>query len=387
MFSWVEVAGFTSLWLVAVLRAPQAIGHPQQRALWLAVTLIAFTTTLHQEPVTATLGEVVGDATVVVLVKHLCDVVASTAMLHFVLTAMGRRRHAPYLLSAGVGTMAVLAWINLAHAGEGSLATPELDLPLFYWAIFFGFHLVSNSCVVAVCLRYWRRADQGPLRWGLLTFGIGTLFACVLWVLFIAYVVTWVPAVLALTPLVTGIEELLQATGAALPAAPGIRRALTSRRDLWVLWPLWRHVTRTNPQVALVEPRFRLLHVLAPTRLVGLHLYRAVIEIRDAILILSDHVTPELVDRARAHVAGHHPPPPDVNAAVTACLLSGAPPPATAHGEPPRPGTALAAEMGGEDLRGEIDFLREVVAARRSAVVRTFTPRETGAVGTIGAAS
>ncbi|WP_216216270.1 MAB_1171c family putative transporter [Amycolatopsis aidingensis] len=376
MFAWVEIAGFTCLWLVAVLRAPQAIRHPQQRALWLAVTLIAFTTTLHQPPVVAGLGGLIGDPTLVVVIKHTCDVIASSAMLHFILTAMGWRRHLPFLLAAAITAGTALSWINLAHAPPGYAATPELDLPASYWVIFFGFHFVSNSCVVAVCLRYWRQADRWPMRWGLLTFGIGTLFACVLWLLFPAYLWTRIPALLPAASLVTGIEEILQAAGVALPAVPGIRRAFTSRRNLWTLWPLWRHVTSWNPQVALVIPRFRLVNVLLRTHLVDLHLYRAVIEIRDAILILSEYITPALIDRARAHVRAHQLPPAEANATVTACLISVATQ-ASGQGEFPRQTDLQAATMGGEDLSGEIDFLRQVIKARKSPVVKAFARENT----------
>ncbi|GAB3502765.1 MAB_1171c family putative transporter [Amycolatopsis cihanbeyliensis] len=376
MFAWVEIAGFTCLWLVAVLRAPQAVRHPQQRALWLAVTLIAFTTTLHQEPVVDTLGRLIGDPTIVVVIKHTGDVVASSAMLHFILTAMGWRRHFPFLLLAAIGVGTALYWINFSRAPEGHAATPELDLPLSYWFMFFGFHFVSNSCVVAVCLRYWRQADRWPMRWGLLTFGIGTLFACLLWILFPLYLWTWVPGLLSAASLVTGIEEILQAAGVALPAVPGIRRAFTSRKNLWTLWPLWRDVTRSNPQIALVIPRFRLVNVLLRTRLVDLHLYRAVIEIRDAILILSEYITPALIDRARAYVAERRLPPAVANATVAACLISVATQ-ASRHGSFPKQTDLRAAKMGGEDLSGEIDFLRQVSEARKSPTVKAFARENT----------
>ncbi|MDQ3406003.1 MAG: hypothetical protein M3548_21860 [Actinomycetota bacterium] len=372
MFTWVAVVGLACMWLVAIVRAPAAVGHPQQRALWLAVTLIAFTTTLHMEPVTQALGGLVGDVTAVVLFKHLCDVVASTAMLHFVLHSVGYRGYQSSLFSFAAAVSVTLVWINLAMAPGDGVATPELELPTHYWVILFGFHLAADIAVVATCWRYCGRAEQWALRWALFIFGLGTAFACVLWAMFLTYVVVRAEPILEWTLLVTGVEEILQATGAAIPMVPGIQRTLASRRALWRLWPLWRDLTSATPEVTLITSRYRLRDVLRRVRAVDLRLYRVVIEIRDSILILGGRVSRELLDRARAHVAEHGAPGSNLDAAVVACVISAARRRKAAR---PDGGALTLVELGGDDLRGEIAYLTRIAAATSSSVTSSFLDR------------
>ncbi|MCP3801951.1 hypothetical protein NLX83_22035 [Allokutzneria sp. A3M-2-11 16] len=88
---------------------------------------------------------------------------------------------------------------------------------------------------------------------------------------------------------VTGVEALLLASGVWVPSAGWWLRL---RYSWWVLWRLWRDVLAEAPELALREPRARLLDVVF-VRDVSERVCRAVVEIRDVMLVLRPYVTAE----------------------------------------------------------------------------------------------
>ncbi|MGH3722372.1 MAG: MAB_1171c family putative transporter [Pseudonocardiaceae bacterium] len=359
MNDWVETAGLVSLWLVAILRAPAAVGHPRQRPLWLGVCLIAVTTTLYQEPVIETLGPLVGDLNLIDLSRHVSHTISATVMLYFVLVAAGRQHHTRLLVSVGAVTAAATIWLNLAappHA-RATITTPEL--PLVYWLFCFGFYLVVDVISVAVCWRYGQQAGPRILRWSLWVFGLSRLFGCLLWILFPAYLITRVAVLLSYVPALTGIELLLQAAGVALPGIVTAHQNLTQRRVLWTLWPLWRSLTGAVPNITLPGSGSRLGTLVTTVGSLNWRLYRLVIEIRDAGLTLRAYVTPATVAAAQRFAAARQIPRVDLDAAAAACWLETARQ-ATLAGESPRSTVPDITSPGGKNLREEIEYLLTV---------------------------
>jgi hypothetical protein len=123
-------------------------------------------------------------------------------------------------------------------------------------------------------------------------------------------------------------------------------QAKTYTGSLTVHWRLWRDMTNTAPNVVFPHhSRVRRL-LTVPGQL---SLYRRVIEIRDAIIILCNYTTPEVVQAAERHVSQADVPEDHRNAAITACWL------ATARdrrrqGYPAQAQTLAAVSTGGEIL-------------------------------------
>ncbi|MEO7193943.1 MAG: MAB_1171c family putative transporter [Pseudonocardiaceae bacterium] len=380
MNDWLETTGLVSLWLVAILRAPAAARNPRQRPLWLGVCLIAVTTTLYQEPVIKTLGRLVGDLNLIDLSRHVSHTISAAVMLYFVLVAASRQRHTRLLVSVGVVTVAATIWLNLSappHA-RSAITTPEL--PLVYWLVCFGFYLVVDVISVAVCWRYGRRAGPRSLRWSLWIFGLSRLFGCVLWVLFPAYLITRIAALLRWVPALTGIELLLQAASVALPGIVTARRNLTQRRILWTLWPLWRSLTGAIPNITLPASGSRLGALVTTVGSLNWRLYRLVIEIRDAGLTLRAYVTPATVAAAQRFAAARQIPGADLDAAAVACWLETARQ-AKLAGTPPRSTVSDITSPGGENLREELEFLLTVARFHSGPLPAEFAAHHPMEVG------
>lgn len=71
---------------------------------------------------------------------------------------------------------------------------------------------------------------------------------------------------------------------------------------MWRLHPLQRTFIEAVPHIALDGPRSRVRQVLGSPSTMRLRLHRQVIEIRDALLVLQDYVTPETMNHARRHI-------------------------------------------------------------------------------------
>lgn len=359
MNNWLEAAGLISLWLAVTLRAPAAIHHPCQRPLWLGSCLIAVTTTLYQEPVIQTLGRLVGNDNLIDLSRHVSHTISATVMLYFVLVATDRQRHTRLLVAICAITVAATIWLNLSAPPHprSTITTPEL--PLIYFLLRFGFYLVVDVISVAVCWRYARQAGPKNLRWSLWIFGLSRVFGCLLWMLFSTYLITHVAVLLSYIPALTGIELLLQAASILLPGIVTAQRNLTQRRTLWTLWPLWQSLTGPIPDIALANSGSRLGALVTTIGSLNWRLYRLVIEICDAGLILRAYVTPATVAAAQQFAAARQIPRAEVGAAAAACWLETARQ-AKLAGNSPLSTVSDIASPGGNSLREEIEFLLKV---------------------------
>ncbi|MFD6156472.1 MAB_1171c family putative transporter [Nocardia sp. NPDC060256] len=380
MMPWLETTGFVCVWIVTVLRAPAAVRDRRQRDLWLAVGLIALTTTLYQDPISEGLSRIVGGPVHLIdLGRNLCDVAAATALIYLVLRAADRRQHTKVLFTAAAVMAVVLIYFDLSSPPHQHFNGRTPEIPVLCWYLLMGYHLVADAIVAAICWRYWRRAREWPVRWGLLIFGVGAAFACLLWLVFICYLIIPNRAILSYVPPLTGIEEILQAAGVALPMAPAVYRWAKNLRTVWTLWPLWSELCTATPQVTLMRPRVRAVDTLTAVSSPEFHLYRMVIEIRDALLILTDHVAPSVLDRVRVTVENIGSD--RVDAVTAACLIQAAQR-ARLHSRT-HPRIATMAELGGADLETELVFLLQVTRARNSPLVKDFVDQLTPAGNTV----
>ncbi|MBT2387707.1 MAB_1171c family putative transporter [Streptomyces sp. ISL-11] len=375
---WLENAGIIALWTAAVIRAPQGVRHREQRPLWFAVVMIALAMSLHLEPVTAVLAHLVPGPHWVDLTTHLLSIVDAAAVLWFIFGAAGRRRRGGVVFGAAAAVMVTLVLLDLgapAHARNRIAPSPDIPgVPDSYWWVFFAFHLAADTTCGFVCWSYGRPGTPRLLRYGLRLFGTGILLASLLWVLKLFYLHTRSAFFAPLFSPVTGVEAAFMALGVALPVGAQLRAHLADRRSYRGLDPLWQDLTATTPDVVL-RPGNRLGAVAVPLQLL---LYRRVIEIRDAMIVLRNYVPPATLDVVRRHVSERSVPEELVEAHMTACWLAAALH-ARGAGQEPRAQTADLGGPGAEDLAEEIGGLLRVASAYRSPTVRAYRASLAGA--------
>ncbi|MFG2227693.1 MAB_1171c family putative transporter [Streptomyces sp. NPDC048644] len=372
MLTGLEDAGIIALWAVALVRAPQGIRSREQRPLWFAIVMIALAMSTHLDPVTAVLARMVPSAHWIDLTTHLFSIVDGAAVLWFILQAARRRRRTALVSGAAVAVMVVLVFLDVAaapHARNQIAPSPDVpSVPDAYWWIFFAFHLTADTTCGLVCWRHSRRGSVPPsLRYGLRLFGTGILLASLLWVLKLAYLGTRSPVFAPLFSPLTGAEALFIAAGVALPFLIQMRALLRYHTSHRGLAPLWRDLVAAAPDVVL-SPGNRLRAATVP---IQLRLYRRVIEIRDAMIVLRSYVTQATADQVRRHVTDHAIPEHLADAHITACWLT-----AALHsrdtGQIPEAQTLNLAGDGAHDLTEEISYLLRIAAAYRSPVVHNY---------------
>ncbi|MET9295324.1 MAB_1171c family putative transporter [Streptomyces sp. NPDC003077] len=380
MATWLEDGGTAALWAVALVRAPQALREKDQRPLWCALVVTALTMTMHREPVTTALARLVPGPHgphAVDLTKHLLSVVAAAAVLWFVFQVMGWRRFVPVVCGAAVTVLAVV--VLLDYAAPGHLRNridpsgSRSGVSDAYWWTLLAFHLIVDTVCGVIC---WSHCGYGVprlLRYGLRLFGTGILLASVLWALKICYMVTGEEALVPLFSPISGAEGLFLAVGCALPVVARLATRRRYRRAYRGLTPLWRELTAAAPDVVLGGAHPLQAAVLP----LQLRLYRRVIEIRDAMLVLRNYVPPGTLERIRRHIGGLGVPAHLADAHITACWLA-----AALHardlGREPEPQTDDLSGPGAPDLAEEIEHLLRLATAYRSPAVRAFRGSPTG---------
>ncbi len=157
---------------------------------------------------------------------------------------------------------------------------------------------------------------------------------------------------------------LLLVVGSTMPAwgprvgLPQLCRWLDEYRAYWSLYPLWRALYHSNPEIALVPAASRVGNALA-VRQLGFHLYRRVIEIRDGVLALRGHFDPRVADAARERGRAAGLVDEDLQALVEAEILSAALK-AKEQGLPPAETPPPPDPSGGHDLPSEVSYLQKV---------------------------
>lgn len=368
----VELSGAVALWLVIFLRLPGAMRSRQQRMLLFAVIGLAGSITVYLDPVTALINKNLVFAQSCGLFMNAWGVFSAALILDFVLAATADRRPwTVYGLMAA--TIAALVALNFTIAPHSGCVTSRF-VPWYspFWWLLIAAHLVAVIPCAVLCARYaYRASEDRILRAGLVLLAAGFISSAVFWTVVLGFLLARPAWLGVLFPLNIGITGWLMTAGASLPLVLEAYRLAGNMAALWRLWPLWRDLVRAVPHVALIPPGARVRDLFGGPRTTYLRLYRRVIEIRDAMLILADHVDVQMVDRARVHVAAHHLPEDEVEPAVTACWLGEACR-ARAADEPARRGPHPSTAREGDDLPEEIAFLLGVARARRTAVVSSF---------------
>ena len=370
----VELLGALALWLVIFLRAPSALRSRQARMLLLSVVGIAGSITVYLDPVTAVLNRNFVFAQSCGLAMNLWGVLSAALILDFVLAAIAHRR--PWLVyGLMVATSAVLVTLN-ATSDPYAGCVSSIFVPWYspYWWLLIAAHLVAVIPCAILCGQHGYRArEDRSLRTGLFILASGFASSAVFWTVVLGYLLFRPKWLGALFPLNIGVTAWLMTAGTALPLALELRNLARNMSELWRLWPLWRDLVEATPQVALDMPRRRWRDLAGGERAVYLRLYRRVIEIRDAMLILQDYVDAETLTRARQHVSERG----GDEAAVTACWLEAARRAKLGGGQP----SATPAEFSawpGDDLRAEIGFLLKVAQARTTSAVASFLADDAG---------
>ncbi|AJT61744.1 hypothetical protein T261_08963 [Streptomyces lydicus] len=369
---WIEDVGISALWVVALARAPQGIRDREQRPLWFAIIMIVLAMSTHLEPVTSALAHVAPDAHWIDMTTHLFGIVDAAAVLWFICGAAGRYRHTALVFGAAITVMTTLVILD-SHAPPHArnMITPSsasASVPDIYWWVFFSFHLVADSICGFVCWSYGRSGAPRLLRYGLRLFGTGMLLADLLWVLKLAYLQTRSAAFAPLFSPVTGVEALFMAVGMALPVVTQLHDRRRDGKSYRELAPLWLDLTAATPDVVL-GPGRRFRGMVVPLQL---RLYRRVIEIRDAMIVLRNYVTPSALDLAHQHITGQASVPLQLNGAhVTACWLTAALQ-AKGNGMDPQPQSANLAGPSTNDLTGEIKHLLQIAEAYKSPAVNAY---------------
>lgn len=377
------------LWLVTAWRTPAAWRDSSKRVLWIAFLALAVAITFRVPSIAAPMDTALGANNLSSLGKHLGCIIAAHAVLTFVHDmaqekASGLKSSRLHLVfpTAAAAVITVLFF-----------ATPQpreaVDLLSEYasdwriaayggvWTAYLGAALFSAS---RLCWRWGRQPGAGLLGRGLRLTGMGTTIGIVYAAHRVAVVVLGflgqnpVPAITSETigGLLLFSALVLIVTGSTLPAAGRLRRWSREYRDLLQLYRLWLSLTETVPSVRLDPPRRRTSEILHPRRLHD-RLYRRTIEIRDAVLTLSDHAPSSLRDQARAHVATSGLIGAQADIAAEACWIIGAQQ-ARQHNEPSS-GEALPPASGGRDLPSEIHALKQLSRAYDSDLTRAFAAK------------
>nr|BFD87571.1 hypothetical protein StreXyl84_69720 [Streptomyces sp. Xyl84] len=377
----VEDAGVAAIWIAVLLRIPAARRDPRQRGLCLAVAAAAAAMALRLGPVARAIDLVTGDPRATQLAMHLLGALSALVVLDFLLTVTGGGPPRLWLHLGGVFCLLTLLYLDVsapAHTQDviGPHGAPEPSL--VFWLTLVCMHLAADGTCVVVCRRYSRRGSAGPSRTSLALFGLGTAFAGLFWVADLLYIQVrspWIPVCLSAT---MGLHGLLRAASIAVPTLLDAHRAVGDIRVLRRLDPLWRDLIAAVPSVALCAPRHHLLEVLWPRGPRDLIVYRKIVEIRDAILVLREYVPsdgfvpagdPESPAGPDARPAG-----PDARqlaargedreAVIVARMLHTARR-AKLAGRPPLAHSARLPQPGCADVAAETDFLTRVADAYR----------------------
>lgn len=163
--------------------------------------------------------------------------------------------------------------------------------------------------------------------------------------------------------LLMDLHGALRAIAILVPTFSLFRRGLSDIAVTWRLWPMWNDLVTAVPHVALVKPRHRIWDVLWPGVPYRVLAYRRIIETRDAILALTDYISPASSShgkRPKRHAAS------DLDAESLADAVKSARNAKLQGAAPARP-TEGGYSSGSRDLAGERVFLLRMAKAYRSA--------------------
>ncbi|MGW1865971.1 MAB_1171c family putative transporter [Streptomyces mauvecolor] len=375
---WLSEPSVIVLCVAVLLRAPAAVRCQQQRGIWLATASAALAMLLNLPSLTAFALHHGILPHCIPLAKNLLGVISADAVLYFIASSTISSRLLTavlWLTTFSVTPTLLMLTIVADHGPQPGIPDTSSPLPsLAYWLILISTHLVTNTLCVHVCWQYGGRAKTPLLAASLRLFALGTGFAGLYWIALLMHLTMGSNWPLPYMPLLMGVHGLLRAAAILTPLLLAVQGAVSDIKTAWNLWPLWRDLVKSVPHVALTSPRTRVRDLLWPGVPRKLIVYRKVIEARDAILVLSDYITPGVLSRARSHLAEAGIPDSNVDAAVLACVIRDAQQ-AKIKGTFPRPHQTNLFIGGSGDLASEKVFLLELARAYDSTAVHSFTTR------------
>lgn len=299
-------SGVVAMWVALAWRARSALRLARQRGLWLAVLAAAGALTLFQPGIIAWTTDAVGDVHAVTLTRNLVGVLSAGLTLLFLLGPIHERPLRLTLWWGLVAVLAVLLIMDLAEPAEPGPSIPSTGGPASpstaYWLIVIVAHLVTDCVATIVCWRHGRRTGDRDLVWSLGLFAGGSFLAVAYWAVYLVHLYHRVPAALPYAAVAINVHGLFRAASLLVPTATAYARKVSTRRTIWILWPLWRDLLAVVPEVALVRPRrTRIQEVLRPSTSLSLQAHRQAIEIYDALLDLRLYVHPGAYEYARQH--------------------------------------------------------------------------------------
>lgn len=371
----------TASWTVVILRTPAAIRSAHQRWIWLTVTAQSVVTLIDLRPVTRFIDAAAGIPHAADLSKHLTALVFVAALLAFILhvRASGAsipawKRWIPFCLAAATALIMV-ATFPFAHPTRDRFLPPPAtwDVLVIYWVPFLTYYAVVITLAAFLFWGHLKQVRGGLLRAGMTIMAIATVVGLVYVASRSLMLFTASRTVVGVMSVTSSSFFLLIAVGGSLVALEPMIRQLSDWRNRRRLHPLWRTLVHTAPHVVL-EPSASPWGEFLAFKNAHFYLYRRVIEIRDAILILRDYVTPDTVQDIDQFLEEQHASCVDTKPLVTACWLQIARQ-HMIHGTPPQPHALNTAELGGDNLDSEVRFLLEISNAWHTPLVQQTTHR------------
>jgi hypothetical protein len=378
-FAQLETCGIACMGIVTVLRIPAAVRFPEQRGLWLVMAAATVSMSFHVRVVSDTIERFVGVSHWTDLFRHLCGLISVVWVLDFVLRVTDTRRLSRVLYPLALAVGATLAGLDVLAAPyhRNNLLRSDLSaswMTQAYWWILLDAHFWMNVACAWVCWRYSRRPAPPYLRAALRLFGLGVVFSAAYMATSMAYLAFRWSLTPALLPAFGATEAVFMAAGTAVPLILAVRIAGRETVALYRLHPLWRVLVHAAPEVTFpgTVPHGRTRDLVTAFPQVHAKLYRRIIEIRDALLVLSRYVTPEMTRQAREHVSCHPVPITLSEATLIACSMEGARH-AKITGKAPADSGHPISNHGGSDRSSEILWLCAVAQAHRGPVIQAFT--------------
>lgn len=378
-FAQFEMWGILCMGIVTVLRIPAVIRFPEQRGLWLVMATATVSMSFHIKIVTDTIEQLVGVSHWTDLFRHLVGLASVTLVLDFVIRVTDTRRLGRFLYPLAIAVCATLVALDILVGPHprNNLLRSDLTaswMTQAYWWILLNVHFWMSTACTWVCWRHSQRPTPPYVRAALRLFGLGTALTVLYMTTQMAYLAfRWSPTP-TLLPAVGSIQALLMAAATAVPLILAIRIAGGEIVALYQLHPLWRVLVQATPEVTFpgTVPHSRLRDLLTSLPRVHAKLYRQIIEIRDALLVLGRYVTPEITRQTHEHLSRHPVPTTLSEATLTAITLDAARH-AKITGESPSSAGHIISDHGGSDRTSEIRWLCSVAQAHRSPVVQAFT--------------
>ncbi len=279
------------LWGVVATRFPTLWRDQRQRVLWAAVFALAVSRTMVVPPIT--------DQPWALAVQHLTAMLAASFLLRFVMLVTGGVGGRWDRTSTGV-VLTLIAAAAVAAVLDPDMLTGALTpQAIVYWT---ALDLYLGAVLATASVLFWATSAAAPARVpriGLRAFAAGTgLLALDAFFRGMITITLGFEPGLDLTRInpVAEAEQaasvLLTVVGGVAVSYPRARAALTAYRSLLALRPLWTAMRDAFPEIILFSPR-RAVIELAGVDDVHLRLYRRVIEIRDGMLALREHLPDE----------------------------------------------------------------------------------------------